>query len=120
VPEDGTCPNLLEPYGFVPPAMASAVGVCENCVAGNLLDGEPSGNTVSGAYFAPASGQTPSATTTDDKKCIILLTDAFGLPIKNNAILADKIAARMGLDVWVPDIFDGRIWSRAPVQHLTF
>lgn len=56
---------------------------------------------VDGAYFsaAPEGGSSSNA--------VVLLTDVFGLPLKNNKILADELAKRVGCDVWVPDLFAG-------------
>jgi len=67
-----------------------------------VLDGEPTGiiSSIDGAYFA--SG--PDGTT---KRAIILLTDIFGLPLKNSKILADNFALQLRCDVWVPDFFAG-------------
>ncbi|KAJ3537749.1 hypothetical protein NMY22_g5464 [Coprinellus aureogranulatus] len=77
---------------------------CPRCVEGHELPGEPKGSIQAdfqGAYFAP--GPNP-----DDKRAVILLTDAFGLPLKNCKIMADRIAQEVGCDVWVPDIFAGK------------
>ena len=43
---------------------------------------------------------------------IILLTDAFGLPLKNSKIIADTLSERLGCDVWIPDIFAGTFTNR--------
>ncbi|KAJ7784599.1 Alpha/Beta hydrolase protein [Mycena metata] len=75
---------------------------CPDCFKGAVLDGEPTGSIVAsqdGAYFAPGNG--------DTKRAIILLTDIFGLPLKNSKILADSFAQHLGCDVWVPDLFAG-------------
>ncbi|KAF6759234.1 dienelactone hydrolase endo-1,3,1,4-beta-D-glucanase [Ephemerocybe angulata] len=77
---------------------------CPKCVEGYELPGQPTGTIqpeYQGAYFAPRpeNGQKDVAA--------ILLTDAFGLPLKNCKLMADKIAAQVGCDVWVPDLFQG-------------
>lgn len=75
--------------------------VCPDCTKGNFLPGEPTGViSTQGAYYSTV----PMPTT---KCAIILLTDAFGLPLKNCKILADRFAQRLNCDVWVPDLFDG-------------
>ncbi|KAF7299105.1 DLH domain-containing protein [Mycena indigotica] len=77
---------------------------CPNCFTGELLDGEPTGKTseVDGAaYFAPGPENATS------KRAIILLTDIFGLPLKNSKILADNFAKCLECDVYVPDLFAG-------------
>jgi dienelactone hydrolase len=53
-------------------------------------------------YFTPA----PSSAT-DRSKAIVLLTDIFGLPLPNPRIVADHLAENVGVDVWVPDFFNG-------------
>ncbi|KAF5340564.1 hypothetical protein D9611_007301 [Ephemerocybe angulata] len=77
---------------------------CPKCVEGYVLPGQPTGTIqpeYQGAYFAPRpeNGQKDVA--------VILLTDAFGHPLKNCKLMADKIAAQVGCDVWVPDLFQG-------------
>lgn len=91
--------------------------VCPRCKEGSLLSGEPTGSIVAdfqSAYFAPApepqtEGAGPSSESGDSKKStVLLLTDAFGLPLKNCKIMADELAKRLGCDVWVPDYFNGK------------
>lgn len=75
------------------------------------------------AYLHRASEPTSS-------RAVVLLTDIFGLPLKNSKILADKISTRLGCDVWVPDLFNGRppldiydlegIIPEKPGQKITF
>lgn len=43
-----------------------------------------------------------------EKKAIVLLTDIFGLPLVNNKLLADAFNERVGVDVYVPDLFVGQ------------
>ena len=80
---------------------------CPDCFKGVTLDGEPTGtiskfsNTGIDAYFAAG----PEGS--DPTKAVVLLTDVFGLPLKNSKILADSIAREVGCDVWVPDLFNG-------------
>ena len=78
---------------------------CENCFKGYILPGDPTGSMIGTAYYrsAPTS---PSGTDTS-KRAIILLTDIFGLAIKNPRIIADLLSEKVGVDVWVPDIFNG-------------
>jgi len=54
-------------------------------------------------YFTPARGDSSQPT-----KAIVLLTDVFGLPLPNPRIVADHFAEHVGVDVWVPDFFDGK------------
>lgn len=77
---------------------------CSDCTQGIVLPGEPIGQLNSEfnvqSYFSPG-GSSPSST------AVILLTDAFGLPLKNCKILADQLSQRLSCDVWVPDLFNG-------------
>jgi len=66
-----------------------------------------------GAYYAPAPAGSPESS---KKKAVLILTDAFGLPLKNPKIMADRIAKELQCDVWVPDLFDG--WPLLPVNSL--
>ena len=101
---------------FVPTAITTMT--CEQCTQGYVLPGEPTGSIVDGAYYtAPAPDDTES---TGSKKAIVLLTDIFGLPLKNSKILADELARKVGCDVWVPDLFAGMFCnSRAKYVYST-
>lgn len=104
---------------------------------GYVVPGEPKGRMVDGAYFHPAptsdnpktaedhprtpehatktaeaggvDGVPESTTTTKAgrSRAIVVLTDIFGLPLQNCKIIADALSARVGCDVWVPDLFNG-------------
>ncbi|KAF9465780.1 dienelactone hydrolase endo-1,3,1,4-beta-D-glucanase [Collybia nuda] len=96
---------------------------CPDCTMGGLLNGEPTGIiSTQGAYFARAPGNTESTEGTDNpefKRAVLLLTDAFGLPLKNSKIIADNLAIQLKCDVWIPDYFAGLlcpliIWPPPP------
>jgi hypothetical protein len=78
---------------------------CPDCTTGAYLPGEPTGTiSTQGAYFAPAPAtEEPHVT----KHAVLLLTDGFGLALKNSKIVADNLAKRLNCDVWVPDYFEG-------------
>ncbi|PPQ72819.1 hypothetical protein CVT24_012895 [Panaeolus cyanescens] len=79
--------------------------VCPQCKDGQLLAGEPVGQILAdyqGAYF------TPGPENCSQKRAVLLLTDAFGMGLKNCKLIADDFAKRVGCDVWIPDYFDGR------------
>lgn len=81
---------------------------CPQCKDGGLLSGEPEGQILPdfhGAYLAPGPEEASS------KRTILLLTDAFGMPLKNCKIIADTLAKRVGCDVWIPDYFAGSYYS---------
>ncbi|KAJ8496664.1 hypothetical protein ONZ45_g12362 [Pleurotus djamor] len=86
---------------------------CPDCVKGAYLPGEPSGKMgFKGAYYSAApkvqtEGDKPGSPLNNDS-AVVLLTDGYGLPLKNCKIIADTLAQRLGCDVWVPDILDGR------------
>ena len=64
-------------------------------------------------YFSAAPNDA-----TQWNKAIVLLTDIFGLPLPNPRIIADHLAERVGVDVWVPDYFDGASLMLSLVQSL--
>ncbi|KAJ7634742.1 dienelactone hydrolase endo-1,3,1,4-beta-D-glucanase [Roridomyces roridus] len=89
---------------------------CPDCISGAFLPGEPAGAfELHGAYHA-----SPPATATEaqTKRAIVLLTDAFGLPLKNCKIIADRLAERLCCDVWVPDMFAGKCYSGKPLMSV--
>ncbi|KAI9443153.1 dienelactone hydrolase endo-1-3,1,4-beta-D-glucanase [Lactarius indigo] len=76
---------------------------CPDCYKGFVLPGEPKGSMVGPDYFTPARGDSTQST-----RAIVLLTDVFGLALPNPRIVADHLAERVGVDVWIPDFFDGK------------
>jgi dienelactone hydrolase len=80
---------------------------CENYYKGFVLPGEPKGTMVGPDYFAAAPSDA-----TQPSKAIVLLTDIFGLPLPNPKIIADHLAEHVGVDVWVPDYFNGEFPRR--------
>lgn len=88
--------------------------ICPNCITGHRLSGDSTGemvrvspNVVDAYYASKHSRQEEGAT---GKKAVVFLTDIFGLPLGNPKIMADTINERLGVDVWVPDMFDGKPW----------
>jgi carboxymethylenebutenolidase len=75
---------------------------CTYCYKGFALPGEPKGTMVGQDYFTAAPNDA-----TQQTKAIVLLTDIFGLPLPNPRIIADHLAEQVGVDVWVPDYFNG-------------
>jgi len=84
---------------------------CPRCQEGSILSGEPKGTIETGllgnSYFSPAPAAEANTPDVSPKKVILLLTDAFGLPVNNCKIIADELAKKLGCDVWVPDYFMG-------------
>ncbi|KAF8515308.1 dienelactone hydrolase endo-1,3,1,4-beta-D-glucanase [Hysterangium stoloniferum] len=78
----------------------TTTGVCERCIQGEILEGEPTGVFEGPSYFKAA----PSPS----KRAVVILTDVFGLKIANPKLLADKYSQVLKCDVWVPDLFEGR------------
>jgi hypothetical protein len=90
--------------------------LCKNCVSGHVLPGEPKGALKDGAYiysYGPENQSHDGAPDPAGKKAIILLTDIFGLDLKNSKILADSFGERLKCDVLVPDLFNGTYVSLA-------
>ena len=87
--------------------------LCKNCVSGYVLPGEPKGTIKDGAYVYSSGSESESqdgGANMTGKTAIILLTDIFGLDLKNSKILADSFGDRLGphCDVHVPDLFNGK------------
>ncbi|THG92998.1 hypothetical protein EW026_g8106 [Hermanssonia centrifuga] len=76
---------------------------CEHCTQGYIVPGQPQGKMVNGAYLHPA----PQGSITKSR-AIVIFTDIFGLPLKNCKLIADALSSRVGCDVWVPDLFEGK------------
>ena len=53
-------------------------------------------------YFIPAPSDA-----TERPRAIVLLTDIFGLRLPNPRIIANHFTEHVGVDVWVPDYFNG-------------
>ncbi|KAJ2928419.1 hypothetical protein H1R20_g8682, partial [Candolleomyces eurysporus] len=85
---------------------------CPKCVEGYELPGEPRGSIQAefqGAYFTTFQSQDASSSGSNtSKRAVVLLTDGFGLPLKNCKVIADKISTSLECDVWIPDYFQGR------------
>lgn len=88
---------------------------CPSCQEGLVLAGEPTGTIeaeLRGAYFAPA----PKSSLPKDY-AVLLLTDAFGLPLKNSKLIADELAKQIECDVWIPDLFDGEALRTSSLRY---
>jgi len=86
---------------------------CPDCVRGNILPGEPTGETTKAygnleAYLAAS----PSGSS---KRAVVILTDIFGIYVVNAKIIADRYAKELDCDVWVPDFFNGASPSPFPL-----
>ncbi|KAI0070920.1 dienelactone hydrolase endo-1-3,1,4-beta-D-glucanase [Panus rudis PR-1116 ss-1] len=71
---------------------------CEQCAQGYVIQGEPQGSMVNGAYLKEGPNKS---------RAVVLLTDIFGLPLVNCKLIADEISKNLECDVWVPDLFNG-------------
>lgn len=99
--------------------MASSVtGLCQDCVSGYRLPGEPKGQmiTIQGlsSYFYSTSITTiptteeQKAVSSREKIAVVLFPDAFGLEVPNTKIIVDTLTERLpGVDGYVLDMFDG-------------
>ncbi|GAA5857130.1 hypothetical protein JCM9279_006019 [Rhodotorula babjevae] len=88
-------------------------GPCQACLEGHRLEGEPKGSMQKlnslGYYFAKGSGE-------HTDKALVLGTDLFGLGLPNPKLMADWFAAKSGLDVLVPDVFEGDYVNASRIQ----
>ncbi|KZT55530.1 hypothetical protein CALCODRAFT_498548 [Calocera cornea HHB12733] len=84
--------------------------LCPDCISGVVLPGTPGGKMVKiGAIDVYLASPPPEARAkAADKSAVVLFTDVFGLPLGNPKVMADSFAKELGLDVWVPDMFNGK------------
>jgi hypothetical protein len=107
------------PFSFVLIQADKMTTLCKNCVSGYVLPGEPKGTIKDGAYVYSnePDGQhqdgTPNLT---EKTAIILLTDIFGLDLKNLKILADSIGERLHCDA----MYSSPIYSMVRTRLIAF
>jgi dienelactone hydrolase len=79
---------------------------CPECFKGAIHDhAEPKGK-IEMLYGYSSYVATPPPSSTS-KSAILFLTDAFGLNLLNNKLMADRFAAETGCKVVVPDIIPG-------------
>ncbi|TFK52532.1 dienelactone hydrolase endo-1,3,1,4-beta-D-glucanase [Heliocybe sulcata] len=78
---------------------------CPQCTQGFILPGEPEGEMTRVGETEGYLHRAPEGSTST--RAVFLLSDIFGLPLKNSKILADTISKRLQCDVWVPDLFAG-------------
>jgi len=84
---------------------------CPDCYKGSILEGKPTGlfTKIDGIDTYLASNV--QDTIAHQSRAIILLSDAFGLPLVNSHLLADKFSKELSCDVWIPDLFNGTQFS---------
>ncbi|KAF2636400.1 hypothetical protein P280DRAFT_472956, partial [Massarina eburnea CBS 473.64] len=81
---------------------------CPACFRGGTAIGSPQGTISTHHDYPTYIATSPSESTTRrSNSTIILYTDAFGLNLVNNKLLADFYAAKTGCRVLVPDIIPG-------------
>jgi dienelactone hydrolase len=89
---------------------------CPDCFRGGKATGSPKGTleTIHGhsTYVAGPAPASPNVPT------IIFFTDAFGLRLENNKLLADAYTIATGFRVLVPDIVPGGGMNPAVIDHL--
>ncbi|KAF1996178.1 hypothetical protein P154DRAFT_525750 [Amniculicola lignicola CBS 123094] len=78
---------------------------CPDCFRGGKAVGDPTGETTT-LYGLSTYVASPPSTSTS-QSTIILFTDAFGLKLVNNKLIADAYAVATGFRVLVPDIIPG-------------
>lgn len=91
---------------------SNAPGKC--CIKATLHDGTPAGSTEKlGGIDCYLTGDKTS------KKAVLMLTDVFGLELKNNLLVADAMA-QAGYFVVIPDLFYGEPLSFPPPENADF
>ncbi|KAI8826146.1 Alpha/Beta hydrolase protein [Fimicolochytrium jonesii] len=60
----------------------------------------------------------PTSAAESPRKCIVFLTDVFGLDFINNRLYADNLANSSGLTVYLPDLFNGTAMAPEPVMKV--
>jgi len=78
---------------------------CPDCFRGGEAKGEPKGAFTTLHGYSTYVALPPAESTS--KSTILFLTDAFGLKLVNNKLLADDYALRTGHRVVIPDIIPG-------------
>ncbi|KAF2798508.1 hypothetical protein K505DRAFT_321798 [Melanomma pulvis-pyrius CBS 109.77] len=78
---------------------------CPDCFRGGKAVGDPQGSITTLHGLETYVAVTPSTTTS--QSTIIFYTDAFGLPLVNNKLLADAYALATGFRVLVPSVIPG-------------
>lgn len=88
---------------------------CEHCLDVTIHKGVPSNgvHTVAGVACYVAGGSSGST-------AIVICTDIFGQVLPNVRLLADKLAAKTGFTVYVPDILHGDAISPDAFDRSTF
>ncbi|KAG9016800.1 hypothetical protein FRB90_002133 [Tulasnella sp. 427] len=91
-----------------------SIPLCENCTQGYRLPGEPNGEMVTVGEFQTYFRRSSSSTEGEPcKKAVVLFTDAFGLTIPNTQIIGDSLGQSLDVDIYVPDLFEGK----PPLRH---
>ncbi|KAG8903313.1 hypothetical protein FRB99_003445 [Tulasnella sp. 403] len=98
--------QILSSHGITPGAAGESnpTGAVEDNSSddGEMVTIDPSHPP---AYFAAARSSDGSSQA--GKPAVVILTDIYGLPINNPKINADAFRDKLGVDVYVPDMFEG-------------
>lgn len=100
--------------------MASSIQpLCIHCVSGDVIPGEPKGTIETIGPYETYVSKPPaeSASAASEGKAVVLFTDVFGLALQNNKIVADLIAERSSITVYVPDVRGGGRGEGESWQH---
>ena len=89
----------------IPAPSSTNYGLCEHCVSGHELPGTPRGTEEKiGPYTTYIATPSASAKKGPSDVALIYFYDAFGLALKNNKVLPDQYAEKLGITVYVPDV----------------
>lgn len=87
----------------------------ECCAKGNLHEGEVSGTT---KHFFGVNSYV-SGESQGDARNIVIYSDIFGIGLKNNLLIADRLADA-GYRVFIPDLFDGDFFTSDSIGDLNW
>ncbi|POY76206.1 hypothetical protein BMF94_0401 [Rhodotorula taiwanensis] len=113
-----TLQSLLQGSNSMSSSHAQPYSTCSACFEGSRLEGEPKGmmsyERMGGLQYYWAEGSARQRHS--PRKAIVLGTDVFGLGLPNPKIMADLFASQTGLDVFVPDFFNGEYMPQSELK----
>lgn len=91
---------------------------CVHCTTGFSLPGTPKGTIERLGPYDTYIASPPSGADVDEDRAIYYAYDAFGLSedMPNNKLIPDILAEKLGMRVYVPDVFEGQGISPATMS----
>jgi dienelactone hydrolase len=100
--------------------MAADLAKCEHCLTGHIHGGTPGGSAEEAVGGVPTYVARPAGGAGPARAAVVILTDVFGWTLPNVRLLADRLSASSGCDVFVPDILAGDALPPAGFDRATF